>query len=69
MIQTSFKISVISCVQTECSLYEVETVECSFQNPVVVTGSLQAINQKYEDAKMSNMKGWKNHIKWIPEIA
>lgn len=56
-------------MQTECSLYEVETVECSFQNPVVVTGSLQAINQKYEDAKMSNMKGWKNHIKWIPEIA
>lgn len=50
-------------MQTERSLYNVETVECSFQNPVVVIGSLQAINQKYEDAKMFNMKGWKKSYK------
>lgn len=50
-------------MQTERSLYKVETVECSFQNPVVVIGSLQAINQKYEDAKMFNMKGWKKSYK------
>lgn len=50
-------------MQTECSLYMMEIVKGSFPSPVILISFLQAINQKYEDAKTLNMKGGKKSFK------